>query len=1848
MKSIKHLLPLLLLYSCTSQSPDEHVIIDPAFGEYISAYTAGVLSVHDQITVELATPYSGPETLPAELFTTNPKVSGTCHRADAYTLIFTPDEPLQGGTMYEVSFHLGKIASVSAGYEQFKFTIQTISQQISVYANGPEAYEFTDLTKVHIRGEILTADQVDEKLLNSAFSAGQSGKKLNILYTFISNTRFEFEIENALRGEKAGLVTLKWSGKEFGKSADEQLEIEVPALGDFKVLSAKMKSQPQQSVEIRFSDPIAEQKLGSIISLEGVSGISFTITGHVIEVFPDGLVNGARLLTVNEGLMNAAGKKMPEIYTSSILFEQEKPSVRMVGSKAIMPISQGLIIPFEAVALHAVDVYITKVFSNNILQYLQENELGGNYTYLNQIGRHIYKRKIDLRAASAGNIQSWQRYYVDLAEIVQPDPGAFYRVEVRFKPEYACYPCAENGGIAAACNDRTAGTSKVSDRSDGSTADGHLDPYYFVDDYYDQFSSWDWDNRDNPCDKAYYSRNGQRTERTFMATDMGLTAKMGGDRQMHFIVTDLATAKPIYGAQIEVFDYQQQLMATAKSNEVGFAIAKLPGEPFAAVATHGKHKTWLKLGEYNSLSLSKFEVEGNAVQDGVKGYIYGERGVWRPGDSLYLNFVMMDREGLLAKNHPVNFELRNPMGQVVQSFSKSKAVNGFYDFRTSTEPDAETGDYSATFRVGNRTYAKTLKIETVKPNRLKINFDFGKEIITAAKQITGNIEARWLHGASAAGLSAKVEMRIAPTRTTFDKWPRYQFDNNLDFRSDGSEQVIFEGKLDASGKATTTAEMGDKTKNAPGMMKLSFFTKVFEPGGNFSVDYHTVKYAPYSSFAGVRIPEGTMWGGALETNQNHTIELAVVDAEGMAVDRKQLEITLYKINSRWWFDRYDGDEYDYLGSDAYKTVKTEIANLSGGKGTYALKIDNNDWGRYIIIAKDPVSGHSSATFMYFDWPYWMRANRSNSEASTLLTFSSDKQQYNIGETIKLTFPSPENGRALVCIENGTKILEKFWVNTKAGETKVELPVTTAMTPNVFAHVMLLQPHAQTENDRPIKMFGVIPLSVEDPNTRLEPVIAVPVVLKPESKAEITISEANGQAMTYTLAVVDEGLLDLTRFKTPNPWNQFYAKEALGIKTWDMYDLVIGAFGQNISTLLSIGGDDEALDPSKQKAMRFKPMVRYLGPFELAKGKSAKHSIDVPNYLGSVRIMVVAGQDMAWGSAEKAVPVRKPLMVIGTLPRVLGPGEKVSLPANVFAMENHIKNVDLKVTTNALFKSSGSRTASLSFAKTGEAMANFELETTAVTGIGKVTIVATSGSDKSTYEIEIEVRNANPPYTTVRDTVLEAGAQWKINYKTFGMEGTNKAAIELSNMPPINLESRLEYLIGYPHGCLEQITSAAFPQLYLKQLTTLTAEKQATVDRNISETLKRLRSYQLSSGGMAYWPGNNYYSDWSTSYAGHFMLEAEARGYALPGGLKQSWIRYQTDAARKWNSEQSRSNAWGQRAQAYRLYTLAKASKPDIGGMNLLRERQDLDASAKWMLALAYAEAGQPEPARKLIETTPKSVAPYVELSNSFGSDIRDEAFLLLALLKLNMKADAAFTAKKIAEKMGNLEWYSTQTTSLSLCALATFIGGSPTNDGLKAKLINGNTPLEITTGKSMQVQNLSVNGGKGAMTLENKSKQMLFARLLITGQPLAGREERKEKNVKMEVRYIDANFKDIDPSKLKAGTDFIAEVKVYNPGTRGDLSEMALTQVFPSGWEILNQRLSDASGDKASTPVYQDIRDDRVMSYFNLARNEATVYRVRLNATYAGRYYLPATLCYAMYDETIMATEPGRWVEVVK
>ncbi|MBT8305300.1 MAG: hypothetical protein KJN85_00025, partial [Maribacter sp.] len=864
----------------------------------------------------------------------------------------------------------------------------------------------------------------------------------------------------------------------------------------------------------------------------------------------------------------------------------------------------------------------------------------------------------------------------------------------------------------------------------------------------------------------------------------------------------------------------------------------------------------LRLNDGNVLSVSKFNVAGVQLKKGIKGFIFGERGVWRPGDSIFLSFLLNDNENKLPANHPVKLELLDPYNKVVSREVQSSGLNNFYHFVLKTNENAPTGNWLVKVSVGGASFTKTIKIETIKPNRLKIRTTFDQEVLSGYGPISGNLEVKWLHGAIAKNLKADVTAKFNARKTSFETYPGFVFeDPTRAFSSD--EQPIFDGSLNAEGEVNFTLN-AQLSNRAPGMLNAAFITKVYENGGDFSTDVFVKPYSPFKTYIGLNIPKGDKTRGMLLTDTKHLFEVVSVDENGNPKAVRNLKVTIHKVNWKWWWDTSPENLSNFSSSNYREKVYEETINTnSSGRSTFSFELKYPNWGRYLVRVEDLKGGHATGQTVYIDWPGWAGKSRKNDpSAATMLVFSSDKEKYAVGETAKVTFPSSEEGRALVTVENGNEVLESLWVETSKGETAFNLPISELYTPNVYIHISLLQPHASTLNDSPIRLYGVVPISIENPNSRLEPKISMPGILQPEEDITLKVSEAKGKSMTYSIAIVDEGLLDLTRFKTPDPWSTFYAREALGVKTWDVYDDVIGAFGGRINQVFAIGGDDELAGAKNKKANRFEPMVVHLGPFELKEGQTKSHKIKIPKYVGSVRTMVVAGDNKseAYGRAEKTTPVRKALMVLASLPRKITPGERVTLPVTVFAMDKKVKNVTVSIKQDQAFTIDGAASKTVTFTQPDEKMAYFDLNITDFKGIGNVIVEATGNGEKASFEIPIDVVNPNPMTSTLQEIILSAKESETINLTTFGIAGSNSAQIEISTLPPMNYNGRIKNLIRYPHGCVEQTTSAAFPQLFLSDIFDLDAKRKRQIQLHVENAIKRLGDYQLPNGSFPYWPG----------------------------------------------------------------------------------------------------------------------------------------------------------------------------------------------------------------------------------------------------------------------------------------------------------------------------------------------------------------------------------------------------------
>lgn len=463
---------------------------------------------------------------------------------------------------------------------------------------------------------------------------------------------------------------------------------------------------------------------------------------------------------------------------------------------------------------------------------------------------------------------------------------------------------------------------------------------------------------------------------------------------------------------------------------------------------------------------------------------------------------------------------------------------------------------------------------------------------------------------------------------------------------------------------------------------------------------------------------------------------------------------------------------------------------------------------------------------------------------------------------------------------------------------------------------------------------------------------------------------------------------------------------------------------------------------------------------------------------------------------------------------------------------------------------------------------------------------------------------------------------------------------------MGLNWRMDQLLAYPHGCIEQTTSKILPQIFLPNLTELSTVERERAEENVMEGLNRLRNFQLANGGFSYWPGDDYISEWGTSYAGHMMLLAEREGFSLPSRMKMLWVNYQRSETNSWRDKQ---RFGGQLNQAYRLYTLALAGKAELGAMNRLSQSSNLNSRTRYMLALAYAELGKNQMAKKLIQemNLPKEGGVNYLSDYTYGSPIRDKSIRLLYLSQVGDKETAFHLVKEISTIMDSRRWLSTQSMAFGLMAVNNYYSGQKP-EGIKFKLDWDGKDNSFDSKTFVWKKELKMDSKKARpMRVKNESDGSLYMRLILKGTPIEGMEKEVSENLKMNLIYMDMEGKELDPVRIEQGTDFKAIVEIHNPGLLGNYSEMALTQVFPSGWEIINTRLLGLNNE-SSRSDYVDIRDDRVYTYFDIRERTTLRYVVILNAAYEGKFYLPAVNCSAMYDNSINAVKKGRWVEVYK
>lgn len=1832
---------LLLLFSrCGDTGPaiPDSMEMPEAAARVVAEATAGLVPVNGVIRVRFAEPVADPSMISADPshprrlaggpFGFEPKIKGFAFWLDDRTLVFKPAGDLDAGKQYRGGLDLSAVISRKDGDPLPVMPLQFTAAALAVAAfDGDfELKDGNDPKKLVYSGSVSFTQPVPLKDITEALSVVVNKRRWDVsLESEGAGAKVRFRTAVIPRDDNPTILLFRISADKLGLAEDMQKNAFLPPLTDMEVTDVSAAAGSKETaITVRFSDELdSRRSIGDRITLEPAGDFTFAAEGREVTVTGPFDFGKPYVVTVRKGIRSRWGTSTRAETRHTVTVEDMKPEIRFSSEGVFVASSAGRKIRFETVNVRQVRLKIVRVFENNLGQFLQMKRLAGRtgaeeWDYeggyfpggTERVGVDVANDTLEI--GDRRNVRLLHE--LDLSRIVRKEDRGLYLIRLSFERKDMLY-------------------KNIADSPEGGG--------YYSGEAEDP-GSW------------YYLYNHGTIEKPVVFSDIGLTCKKAGGRYW-VMVTNLLSAEPMSGVAVTLRTYQNQAAGRAETNGSGVAeIPDVKDDIFYVEAEKDGQRSAVKPSEMG-WALSGFDTGGEeAAPDGVRAFIYSERGVHRPGDTVYLGCILRNPDGTFPDRHPVTLRVFNPRNQLVVQETSKNSVDGFTGFRFTTNADDPTGRWIARFQAGGRSFEYGLRIETVVPYTLKVGLTSdSKKAGPSDKTVSFALSADYLFGAPAAGLEATLEAVLRKRDLSFKSFPAFRFDNPvLETRTDS--ETVFSGETDGQGKARALWEIPSLRGAASGLEAV-VTARVIEKGGRPNGAVLVLPVDPYPRYVGIRPADQAGW---LRTGASLELPVVLVDPDGNPASGRTLNVRVFLNRQHWWWEyEEESDSRLRFKADRETRLVHQTVLVSAEKPA-PLSFTPDKPGQYFVEIQDGRDGHTAGFF--FSATAW-GGIPAGAEGPDLLTLKTDRNEYRPGDKAEIRFPSPRSGTILVTVEKGRDILSFQRVDPpKKGEwASVTVPVTERMLPNAYVSVSVIQPLGKTENDRPIRMYGVVPLFVTDPKTRQAVALTVPAKYEPEKKGWAELRTGDGKPCQFTLAVVDEGLLDLTRFETPDPWKSFHRKERLGVGTYDLFGRVAGANRGDVFRTFSVGGGlDEEYRQSQlgdAKAGRFKPVVFFAGPMKTDGKGFARVEFDMPNYVGSVRVMAVTAAGPRYGSAEKAVAVKSGLMAAVSLPRVLSPNDRVRLPVTVFSMEPDVRDVEVTVKTRGPVRVVGDGSRRLSFSGEGEKDAEFELAVDPCVGTAVVTVQASGGRHRASSETEIAVRSASPRVyeTQVRD--IQPGGSVSLTVPDRGVEGTNRAKVTVWRRPPVRLGERLQWLLDYPYGCLEQTVSAVFPQLYLKDILAEGAVDPAEIDRNINDAITRLGKFQLASGAFTYWPGAGEPSVWATDYTGRFLVEAKKLGYAVPDDLYRKWL--------SWEKKRARVHAEPAFVQIHRLYLLALAGEPQIGAMNAVREDSlaVLNDAARWMLAAAYQLGGAEKTGQEMLATaatrTPGPSRSRFHWGFTYGSDLRDRALILEQAVFFGRWNEANGIIDEFTRLLNADEWFSTQTLGTMLLAMGKAYrsdksGGTPVLSG-SIRLPDGTTRKFKTEKLSFSAEVRSGFGKTAEVRMDASSKvNRAYAELSWNGVPLVPDVLPLARNLTLNVEWRGEDGGILDPSVLKQGKAFWGFFRVQPSETHRQVIEnVALTQVLPSGWEIENLRVTggDIPGWASDLPsneaAFTDIRDDRIMWFFDL-RNRQQGFLVKINAVSAGEYDLAPALCEAMYDNHYQARAGGGKVRV--
>lgn len=1304
-----------------------------------------------------------------------------------------------------------------------------------------------------------------------------------------------------------------------------------------------------------------------------------------------------------------------------------------------------------------------------------------------------------------------------------------------------------------------------------------------------------------------------------LATDLGVTAWRGSGG-LAAQVRGFSDAAPRGGVRMALLSRNNDILAEATTGDDGLARFDAPllrGEggqaPAAIHAFLGEDFAALDL-ESAAFDLSDRGAAGRPHPGPLDAFVYLDRGIYRPGETVHVSALLRDAGGAPA-DIPARLRIRRPNGQVFFEGVPDRAAGAAFSVPVRLSNGAPAGAWQvevladpAAPPIGTTSF----RVDAFVPERLEVNAGPLPAQLVPGRPAEIPVTARFLYGAPGAGLTGTADLRLSIDPEPFEAWRGWRF--GLADEQFAPDLQSFEiGETDGQGRATLTLTL-PAAPDTTRPVKAEVAVMMEEPGGRASGTRFSLPVRARGTLLAIRPGFGN---DAVDANAEAAFEIAAVNPDGNAIGAT-LRLRLVRERPDWRIVLRDRiARYETVWRDE-PVDSTEIRVAANAPGRFARRLP---FGRYRIEVTEP-GGLAIASYRFrAGWAF-----AESPEVPDRVDLASDRQAYNPGDTARLRITPPFAGRASVAVLTD-RLLSLREIEVPEAGAEVAIPVDAGWGPGAHVAVTVFRA-GQSPQGRPARALGLAWIGLDPASRRLDVAIETPALIRPRQRIEVPVRIAGGGSAHLTLAAVDEGILRLTRFRSPDPVAHFLARRRLGADIRDDYGRLIAA-AEGEAAVLRQGGDD--LEAGAMIEIPQRLVALFSGVVRAGPDGVARVPLDIPDFAGELRLMAVAWDGARIGSASRAMTVREAVIAEALLPRFLAPGDEARLPLLLHNIELPAGEIIARVSASGAVQVAGPTELRQTLATGARGQPATALRAT-VAGEGVIRLAVTGPNGFSTErEARITVRSSRAPVTEVAISTLAPGQMAAVPLPSDRfIPGTWAARITFGAPVRYDPAAMLAALKRFPLDCLEQASSRALGLVYAPQNADLAAEDAAALGQAVTSILDR----QRFDGRFGFWSAEGSVQDWASLYATEALLRARAAGVTVPQSAIEEALR-QVDEALERDAGRPEDRA----LMAYRVHLLALAGRNRLGAARRLAENVDALPTplARAQLASAFARAGDRARAEQMFASALASTQRTF-WGFDFGSPERD----LLAMAVLLKESGVA--QDQLPNLLGRLPganftpaMANTQEQAWAIAA-ASVLG----RDGRPARItLDGrDLPTAPVVGAALTAPGQARNRGEAPVV-------QALSILGIPTSPLPASAQ----GLRVARRFFALDGSALNLDALRTGTEFILQMELR--ATTGERHQAMLFQGLPAGWEI-TARLppGDLQGmawlGTLTEADSQPARDDRFAAAVTLTeQGQVARLAVRVRAVTAGRFELPGMEAQDMYRPGVFARQNAGRITVL-